>query len=141
MIVPPIGMRDQRHGGTLGLPPSCHPSRVGLYIILRDAEGTVVRDMPDPFGGTFDASGDFDDLLQRGASPVLDAIDPDGVTTLASTDMAALATEVDALLAAIPDTARVRGRAGMAWRGLTRFRVMVGLCETDSRLSLNFLGD
>jgi hypothetical protein len=115
---------------------------VGLYISLRDADGAVVRDIPDPFGGTFDASGDFDELLNRGASPLLDAIDPNGETTLASSETTALAAEVDALLATIPDRAQARhGRAGTAWRALTRFRVMVGLCEADSRFTLNFVGD
>jgi hypothetical protein len=115
---------------------------VGLYITLRDADGAVVREIPDPFGGTFDASGDFDELLNRGASPTLDAIDPDGETTLASSEMTALLAEVDALLATIPESAQARhGRAGTAWRALTRFRVMVGLCRADSRSALNFLGD
>jgi len=114
---------------------------VGLYTALRDGDGAVVRGMSDPFGGTFDASGDFDDLLNQGASPLLDEVDPYGVTTLSSSEMTALAAEVDALLATIPERGRVRGRAGMAWRGLTRFRVMVGLCGTDSRFTLNCVGD
>jgi len=36
---------------------------VGLYITLRDVDGAVVRGIPDPFGGTFDASGDFDESI------------------------------------------------------------------------------
>ena len=108
---------------------------VGFYITLRDDDGSVVREMPDPFGGTFDASGDFDELLGRGASPLLDAVDPHGVTTLSSPQMSALATEVDSLLATIPEHDRSPGRRGAAWRGLTRFRVMVGLCARSDRFT------
>ena len=115
---------------------------MGLYITLRDPDGAVVQEIPDPFGGTFDASGDFDELLNRGASPILDGIDPDSETTLASSEMTDLLAEVDALLATIPESARARHeRVGTAWRALTRFRVMVGLCRADSRSALNFLGD
>lgn len=114
---------------------------MGLYITLRDADGAMVRDMPDPFGGTFNASGDFDDLLNQGASPLLDEVDPYGDTSMASSEMDALAAEVDGLLATMPERAQVQGRAGMVWRGLTRFRVMIGLCGADSRFTINFVGD
>jgi hypothetical protein len=115
---------------------------VGLYITVRDADGAVVRGIPDPFGGRFDASGDFDELLGRGGAPLLDSIDPDGETTLEASMMSAIAAEVDALLATIPEEARARqGRIGTAWRGLVRFRVMVDLCASDSQYALNFLGD
>jgi hypothetical protein len=114
---------------------------MGLYITLRRKDGTVIRAIPDPLGGTFDASGDFDALLGSGSTPVLDAIDPDGETTLRSSEMAALEREVDALLANISENAQGPGRHGTAWRGLTRFRVMVGLCGNDDNLTLHFLGD
>lgn len=78
---------------------------MGLHITLRNADGAVVRDIPDPFGGTFDASGDFDDLLNRGVTPMLDRIDPLGETSLASSEMEDLAAEVDALLTTIPERA------------------------------------
>ena len=120
---------------------SWQPSLVGFYITLRDAEGHQVRDMADPFGGVFDASGDFDDLLNPAASPLLAAIDPDGTTTLPSTAMDALAAEVDALLADIPERVQGPGRRGMAWRGLVRFRVMVDACRSDGRFTLTFVGD
>jgi len=114
---------------------------VGLYITLRDGDGAVVGGIPDPFGGVFDASGDFDDLLDEATSPMLAAIDPDAETTLTSSDMAALAAEVDELLARVPESAKRPGRAGTAWRGLSRFRVMVSVCQADSRSTLHFLGD
>ena len=97
--------------------------------------------MPDPFGGTFDASGDFDDLLGRGASPMLDAVDRYGTTKLTADDMTALAAEVDALLATIPESERGAGRRGTAWRGLARFRAMVGICGRNPGFTLHFLGD
>lgn len=114
---------------------------MGFYITLRNSDGEVIRDLPDPLGGVFDASGDFDDLLHEASSPTLAAIDPCAETVLASEDLAGLASEVDALLADIPETAKAPGRTGAAWRGLTRFRVMVKLCQEDSSTTLNFLGD
>ena len=114
---------------------------MGFYITLRDSDGAVVRDMPDPFGGVFDASGDFDDLIHEASSPTLAAIDPYAETVLASTDFAGLAREIDALLADVSEAAKAPGRAGAAWRGLTRFRVMVRLCQEDSDSTLHFLGD
>jgi hypothetical protein len=49
----------------------------------------------------------FDELLTRGASPLLDALDPYGITTLPQADLAALAAEVDAVLSMIPEHDRV----------------------------------
>lgn len=130
------------------VPPSVAPSRgdgrlgaVEFYITLRDGDGRTVRRMPNPLGGTFDASGDFDDLLDGEATPVLASIHPHSETTLASADMAAVALEVDRLLTLLPDGAKAPRRAGSAWRGLTRFRAMVRARQADSRSDLHFLGD
>jgi len=114
---------------------------VGLYITLRDVDGTVVRELPDPLGGRFDACGDFDELLGRCRSPILDAIDPYGETTMTGPELTDLAQEVDALLAAIPEGARGSGRRGAAWRGLTRLRAMISVCVSRDGLTLHFLGD
>ena len=114
---------------------------VGLYITLREADGRVVREIPDPLGGTLDASGDFDGLLGRGGSPILDALDPHAETTLTQTELNALAAETDALLAAIPEGARGPGRRGAASRGLTRLRTMINVCAKDDGLTLHFSGD
>lgn len=64
------------HGGLLN-----HPSR------RRD--GSV---MPDRFGGTLDASGEFDDLLQAGISPMPAWLDLHDKTTWTNSDHAALST-------------------------------------------------
>lgn len=110
---------------------------MGFYITLRDAEGAVVRGLTDPLGGTFDAAGDFDDLLGNNATPRLNALDP----SLPSGEMARLAAEVDFLLASIPETGQGPGRRGAAWRGLMRFRAMVERCSADSRTTLLIEGD
>ena len=114
---------------------------MGLYVTLRGGDGAEVRGIPDPFGGTFDAAGDFDELLGTGASALFDAIDPYDVTTFASSEMSTFAARVDALMATIPEDAKARGRKGTAWRGLTRLRLMVELCGSDDRLTLHFFGD
>lgn len=106
---------------------------MGLVVVLQDANGEEVRQMSDPFGGTFDASGDFDDFLGRGRAPLLDTVDPYADTMITSKEMPALAEEIDALMLTIPKSAMShRGRGGSAWRGLTRLRVMVELCRNDS---------
>lgn len=117
------------------------PAPVGFYITLRDAEGAVVRGLTDPLGGTFDAAGDFDELLGSNATPRLNALDAHADTALPSGEMASLAAEVDALLATIPETRQRPGRRGTAWRGLVRFQAMVERCAADSRSTLLVQGD
>ena len=114
---------------------------MGFYITLRDAEGAVVRGLTDPLGGTFDAAGDFDELLGGNATPRLNALDPHADTSLARGDMASLAAEVDSVLATIPETGQGPGQRGAAWRGLVRFRAMVERCAADSRSALLVQGD
>ena len=114
---------------------------MGFFITLRDAEDAVVRGLPDPLGGTFDAAGDFDELLGGDATPRLNALDPNADTVLSSNEMTALAAEADSLLATIPQARQGPGRSGTTWRGLMRFRAMVERCAADSRSTLLVQGD
>ena len=114
---------------------------MGFYVVLRDESGAQVQAMTDAFGLTFDAAGDFDELIDERLSPRLAAIDPYATTTIASSAAAALGPEVDLLLASVPQPAKGTGRSGQAWRGLSRFRVMLDLCQTDLRSTLEFVGD
>ena len=100
-----------------------------------------MRGLPDPLGGTFDAAGDFDELLGTNATPTLNALDPHGDTALPSGELTSLAAEVDSLLATIPDAEQGPGRCGAAWRGLVRFRSMVARCAADSGSTLLVQGD
>ena len=97
--------------------------------------------MTDPFGLTFDAAGDFDELIDETLSPLLAAIDPYATTRFSSSSAVALAAEVDRLLASVPETAKGKGRSGQGWRGLSRLRMMLDLCRADRRSSLEFIGD
>ena len=97
--------------------------------------------MTDDFGLKFDATGDFDELIDDRLSPRLAAIDPCATTTLASSSAAALGAEVDQLLESVPERAKGGGRSGQAWRGLSRLRVMLNLCQADPRSTLEFVGD
>jgi hypothetical protein len=97
--------------------------------------------LTDPLGGTFDAAGDFDELLGGSATPRLNALDPNADTALPSDEMTALAAEVDSLLATIPEASHGAGRSGTAWRGLMRFRAMVEGCAADRRSTLFVQGD
>lgn len=114
---------------------------MGFYIVLRDGDDVPVRRMTDPFGLTFDASGDFDELLDAKMSPRLARLDPHATTTVHSSEAADLVGEVDALLASVPEDAKSKGRNGQAWRGLNRFRVMLDLCRADSTSALVIVGD
>jgi len=114
---------------------------VGFFITLRDVEGEVVRGLTDPLGGTFDAAGDFDELLGSNATPRLNALDPQADTALPSGEMTSLVAEVDSLLTTIPVTEQGPGRRGAAWRGLVRFRSMVERCAADSGSTLLVQGD
>jgi hypothetical protein len=38
---------------------------MGVIAVVCDAEGRQMRGFTDPAGGTFDAAGDFDRLLER----------------------------------------------------------------------------
>lgn len=125
-----------------GEPRTWQSSRVSLYITLHDSTGALLRELPDPLGGTFNAAGDFDELLNAGSYALLDSIDRFGRTVLSASEMVALAHEVVALLASVPETKQVlHGRSGQAWRGLTRFQAMVELCRADESLTVEFLGD
>jgi len=95
--------------------------RVSLYILLLEPTSSWrptawwFETYGTPIGGMFDASGDIAALLSPGASPLLDAVDAYGVTKLASSEMTALATELDALPASIPDRTEVED--GRGWHG------------------------
>jgi hypothetical protein len=94
---------------------------VTLKVTLRRADGSLVRAVPDPSGGTFDAAGDFDELLDSPDLPILDAIDPYGDTTVGAAAMAALLADVDrALLTATRTTRRRLLRLARGFHGRAR---------------------
>ena len=97
--------------------------------------------MTDPSGLTFDAAGDFDELIDEALSPRLAASDPHATTTLPSNSAVALGVAVDKLVATVPESARGKGRSGQVWRGLRRCSVMLHLCQADRTSSVEFIGD
>jgi hypothetical protein len=107
---------------------------MAMVVTLRTPDGFVIRKLPDPSGGTFDAAGDFDDLLgQPDQLPVLAAIDP-------YEDTIVLATNVEALLADI-EAALLKSQPGPQQRGLLRLREMARRCRDGHHLTLVFQGD
>lgn len=112
-----------------------------VLVELHDVEGRVVRRLPDPSGGTFDASGDFDRFLQDvGVGPVmtmdlptLRRFDPVGDSSLGSSDM-------DDLLADIQKCLDV-ARGGSETRGLLRLEVMAETCRDSVGSRLLCFGD
>jgi hypothetical protein len=88
----------------------------------------------DPSGGTFDAAGDFDRLLDRVPGAVTwSSIDPYGTTTFSRSQAMALLQELP--------TISEHAREGPEQRGLARLAVLAALCDSDEVMSLRFLGD
>lgn len=107
---------------------------------LLDPDGQVVRGMEDPAGGTFDAAGDFDDLLplvasqDHGAScQVVGSVDPDAVLDVRSNQMDDLLMDIIAM-AELATNPRAR-------RGLDRLRVMAERCKQAQGTRIRFVGD
>lgn len=106
---------------------------MGIDVTLRRGDGQPLKGLPDPTGGTFDAAGDFDDLLESSTLPVLGSFDPYGQITLDSQSMEALIVDVD--------TALNQPGTGSQARGLRRLRVMAEMCRADESLTLHVMGD
>jgi hypothetical protein len=106
---------------------------MGLVAELRRLDGTTIRDLPDPSGGTFDAAGDFDRLLGDDAYPALAQIDPYAEETWDRNAMPGLLID---LTRALEDA-----RPGPERRGLLRLRVVAELCRDDADLMFAFVGD
>lgn len=93
-----------------------------------------MRGFADPAGGTFDAAGDFDRLLERVPSAATwSSVDRYGNTSFARSDAAALLRELPAVVEQAYD--------GPERRGLTRLAVLAALCESNPNLTLRFIGD
>jgi hypothetical protein len=106
---------------------------MGIEVTLWRGDGRRLTGLPDPSGGTFDAAGDFDSLLDSSDLPVLGSIDPYGETTLNARHAAGLIREVDSVLD--------NPRGGPEARGLRRLRAMAEMCQTDQSLTLRAVGD
>ena len=105
-----------------------------LDVRLLDEQGRQQRDLPDPAGGTFDAAGDFDRLIDVGSDlPVWSGIDTENDTRVGGREATMLLAELDYLEAEAND--------GPERRGLARLRVMAERCRDDTRLALVFVGD
>ena len=117
-----------------------HNRPVALYVELRDEAGGVVKQLPDPSGGTFDAAGDFDRFVDSypydrvpGGLPMLASVDLFDDTVMPSAVMARLISDcVQALALAKEGTER---------RGLLRLRVLAEECSRRPGSALYWIGD
>ena len=109
---------------------------MGVAATLIYADGRRVTRLDDPAGGTFDAAGDFDRLLDRADDhlSVLGRVDIYGVTTFVKDDMGGLIEDIDHLMTA-QDLDPVESR------GLQRLRVMAVECLRGGSLQVVFMGD
>lgn len=114
---------------------------MAIYVELRDRTGTARTGLPDPWGGTFDAAGDFDRFIDQPPYglvpedlPVLQSVDPFGeTTTLASGVMGRLIADCIRALTVAKD--------GPERRGLLRLRVLAEECSRDPGSVLAWVGD
>jgi hypothetical protein len=107
---------------------------MGVVATLVGADGTQLRGLPDPDGGSFDAAGDVDRLLLEGSGfRVLHRVDLYGQTTLDRAEMAELLVDVERLIAS--------GPRPIERRGLGRLRVMAEACRDGLGLQVEFQGD
>ena len=97
--------------------------------------------MSDPTGGTFDAAGDFDRLIDEAYFgrrddwnfPTLRRVDPYASTTMNSGDMAGL---LDDIARVVPDA-----NLGPELRGILRLQAMAGTCEQAPDAVMVWMGD
>jgi hypothetical protein len=110
---------------------------VPILVQLRTERGGVVGGLPDPAGGTFDAAGDFDRLLERAGDSALQLlryVDPYGDTEFNHLQMEDLLVDI-ATIAGLGDLKPVKAR------GLDRLRVLAERCKVSANLYLWFVGD
>jgi hypothetical protein len=107
--------------------------QMGIYAELK-VRGQVLV-LPDPSGGTFNAAGDFDQLLPvpEDTFPVLARVEPHSDVVISGTDLTALASEVDQLLK--------RADTGSEHRGLLRLRALAVAGQGEPGAELRFAGD
>ena len=92
-----------------------------------------IAGLTDPFGGTFDAAGDFDRLIppSDGDYRLLTYVDPYGDTVFNRPQMPDLLADLDAL----------RARPGTEERGVARLRRLAEECRDGVHLYVWFIGD
>jgi hypothetical protein len=107
---------------------------MGIRAKLVGSDGVVIR-LPDPAGGTFDAAGDFDELMPADATeyPLLSQVDLFDDTSFSPTDMDALLLEIDRLVVSV--------MPGLQRRGLLRLRALASTCRGIPESTLRFAGD
>lgn len=106
---------------------------MAMVVELRKGDGSLVRRIPDPSGGTFDAAGDFDRLLDDESYPTLSQVSTYGKTELGIPAMPNLLADIRAAL----ETAR----PGAETRGLLRLQRLAEHCQDGRGLRLPFIGD
>lgn len=104
-----------------------------IWVELRNLEGTPIRRITDPSGGTFDAAGDFDRFIGSPTLPILGAIDPHADTILGSPEMPELLHDIEVALGS--------ARKGFEVRGLMRLQGLARHCREDPSTRLLFVGD
>lgn len=102
-------------------------------IVTLEVDGHVVT-LPDPSGGTFNAAGDFDWLLEfASAFPMLSRIDEYGEVQFSAAELASVCDEVSSLLKL--------AREGPERRGVMRFLALATHGSQLPRSTLRVVGD
>lgn len=119
----------------------CSTEQVPMYVELRDEGGRVVRGLPDPSGGTFDAAGDFDRFFDESYPGhrsdlelgTLGAVDPYATTEMGPDGMGSLLADIELALSVT--------KAGPERRGLLRLQVMAETCAGLPGSTMTWIGD
>ena len=106
---------------------------MGHFYLVSDEGGRLA--LPDDSGGSFDAAGDFEELLFESTSELqlLGRIDPYADSEFESDEAQPLLAEIDLLLARadLRTPSGSQGRPGIMERGLRRLRSMVVYCAEN----------
>jgi hypothetical protein len=112
-----------------------------MYVELRDGEGRVMRGMPDPSGGRFDAAGDFDRFFDESYAGhisdlrlgTLGKVDPYAATEMRPDRMRLLLADIELALPA--------AKPGPERRGLLRLKAMAETCAALPKSTMVWIGD
>ena len=108
---------------------------MGITVELRDERGGLVRGLPDPEDGTFNAAGEYDRLIpfEDQSFRLLRYVNPHGDTVFNTLQMQDLLADLDQV--------DEREAQAIERRGLARLRVIAERCRDEPHLYVWFIGD
>jgi hypothetical protein len=107
---------------------------MSIRITVVDSQGSQIRSIPEPNGTIFDAAGGFDRLLEEGPSTsIWSSIDPNGTVLIDRSGAKELLKELSLIIEL--------AKTGIETQGLTRLRLLAGMCAGSEALFLKVEGN